>query len=329
MALKEALLPEIDQEMAITKKTLERVPDDRFAWKPHEKSSILGLLAGHVATRLAFHDSVVAIILAIQLSIVCAGQSKPVPPVETPALTIDQQEAFLRTAKIVSVKGNKKGVTETVRVTLENGTLTHEANVQRINERKQTYQMQSGTTVLNFKDTYEDNIAAWKLGRLLGLEDMLPPTVDRTYQGQRASFTWIINDFQMDEAERVAKKTQPPDAENWAKQINVMRVFDQLIYNWDSNATNLLIDKQWRIWLIDQSRSFRTEKTLLDPKMLNQCDRTLLGKMKKLDEATLIKELRHYVSKDEVRALLARRDLIVKFFADKGAGALFDRPTRN
>src|ERR1700674_5316680 len=50
MALKEALLPEFDQEMAITRKTLERVPDDKFAWKPHEKSSTLGWLAGHVAT---------------------------------------------------------------------------------------------------------------------------------------------------------------------------------------------------------------------------------------------------------------------------------------
>jgi hypothetical protein len=132
----------------------------------------------------------------------------------------------------------------------------------------------------------------------------------------------------MDEAERLAKKIQPPDSENWAKQINVMRVFDQLIYNWDSNATNLLIDKQWRIWLIDQSRSFRMDKGLLDPKMLNQCDRTLLAKMKMLDEATLIKELKPYVSKEEVRALLARRDLIVKFFEAKGENGLYDRPVR-
>lgn len=278
--------------------------------------------------RPAFHGSAVAAVLAASLSILCSAQSTATA-VDTPVLTIDQQEAFLRTAKIVSVKGNKKGVTDTVRVTLTDGRITHEANVQRINERRQTYPLQSGTTIFNFKDTYEDNIAAWKLARLLGLDDMLPPSVDRTYQGQRASFTWIINDFQMDEAERMAKKIQPPDPENWAKQINVMHVFDQLIYNWDSNATNLLIDKQWRIWLIDQSRSFRMDKTLQDSKMLKQCDRTLLARMKTLDEAMLIKELRPYVSKDEVKALLARRDLIVKFFEEKGAGALFDRPVRN
>ena len=49
MAISDALLPEFDQEMANTRKTLERVPDDRFDWKPHEKSSTLGGLATHIA----------------------------------------------------------------------------------------------------------------------------------------------------------------------------------------------------------------------------------------------------------------------------------------
>ena len=49
MPISEALLPEFDQEMANTRKTLERVPDDKFAWKPHEKSGTMGWLAAHVA----------------------------------------------------------------------------------------------------------------------------------------------------------------------------------------------------------------------------------------------------------------------------------------
>jgi uncharacterized damage-inducible protein DinB len=49
MTLSEGLLPEFDQEMASTRKTLERVPDGRFGWKPHEKSMTLGRLASHVA----------------------------------------------------------------------------------------------------------------------------------------------------------------------------------------------------------------------------------------------------------------------------------------
>ena len=50
MALNAALLPEFDQEMASTRRTLERVPDSKFSWKPHEKSGAMGWLAGHVAS---------------------------------------------------------------------------------------------------------------------------------------------------------------------------------------------------------------------------------------------------------------------------------------
>ena len=50
MSIAESLLPEIDQETATTKRVLERVPEDKLSWKPHEKSFSLGQLALHVAT---------------------------------------------------------------------------------------------------------------------------------------------------------------------------------------------------------------------------------------------------------------------------------------
>jgi uncharacterized damage-inducible protein DinB len=49
MAINQALLPEFDHEMANTRKTLERIPEDKFGWKPHEKSMTLGRLSGHIA----------------------------------------------------------------------------------------------------------------------------------------------------------------------------------------------------------------------------------------------------------------------------------------
>lgn len=49
MAIVDALLPEFDHEMTTTRKLLERVPEDKFAWKPHPKSTSLGDLATHVA----------------------------------------------------------------------------------------------------------------------------------------------------------------------------------------------------------------------------------------------------------------------------------------
>ena len=47
--ISDALLPEFDQEMANTRKTLERVPEGKLDWKPHEKSATMGGLATHVA----------------------------------------------------------------------------------------------------------------------------------------------------------------------------------------------------------------------------------------------------------------------------------------
>jgi len=47
--INQALLPEFDMEMANTSKTLERVPDDKLGWKPHEKSMTMGRLAGHLS----------------------------------------------------------------------------------------------------------------------------------------------------------------------------------------------------------------------------------------------------------------------------------------
>lgn len=49
MSIGAAMLPEFDQEMANTRRALERVPGEKFAWKPHEKSYSLKQLANHLA----------------------------------------------------------------------------------------------------------------------------------------------------------------------------------------------------------------------------------------------------------------------------------------
>ena len=49
MALRDLLLAEYDHEIASTRRLLERLPDDRLAWKPHEKSRSLGDLGTHLA----------------------------------------------------------------------------------------------------------------------------------------------------------------------------------------------------------------------------------------------------------------------------------------
>lgn len=54
MAIRDALLPEFEHEMETTRKTLERVPEDKTSWKPHDTSMPMGRLAGHIAEMAGF-----------------------------------------------------------------------------------------------------------------------------------------------------------------------------------------------------------------------------------------------------------------------------------
>ena len=253
----------------------------------------------------------------------------PLQAADAARFTVEQKEEFLRTARIVADKPAKKGITDTRRVTLTDGTTTHDANVQRIDEHQDVFEGQDGTKEFNFKDTYKFNIAAWKLAKLLGLDDMMPPYVERRYMGEPASFSWYVDNDMMDEGERIKKKLQAPDRNTWNQEMYAVRVFDQLIFNIDRNVGNLRIDRDWHIWMIDHTRSFRLLHTLRNPKNLVACDRSLLARMKALDLVTLDQELMPYLNREEIKDVLARRDLIVKFFEDKGESALYDRPKRS
>ena len=49
MAIGQSLLPEFDQEMANTRKVLERIPEDKLEWKAHPKSNTIGWVSKHLA----------------------------------------------------------------------------------------------------------------------------------------------------------------------------------------------------------------------------------------------------------------------------------------
>ncbi len=260
-----------------------------------------------------------AVWTALALAPAALPQTAPTPG----ALTLEQKERFLLTARVVSIKEAAKGITHTKRATLTDGVITHDASIQSIDERLTKFETAMGSE-LNFRDTYKFNIAAYRLAKLLGLESMVPPSVDRRILGAQSAVTWWIEDVQMDESQRVGKKIETPDKDRWARQYQIMRVFDELIYNTDRNMTNILYDGDWRLWMIDHTRAFRRYRTLPDPKHLERCDRQLLANLKKLDAAAVTAELKGYVEPDELKGLLARRDRIVAFFDDLGPASLYD-----
>lgn len=255
-----------------------------------------------------------------------SAQTSPAPDAGL-TLTHAQKEAFMLKAKVVKTKSSPKGITDTVRATLSDGTITHDVSIQRIDETKRNFETPFGTELI-FRDSWTFNLAAYKLDRLLGL-NMIPATVERAYQGSHGAWTWWVDDVLMDEGERQSKKTQAPDKQKWDDQMSAVNVFDQLIFNIDRNMGNLLYDKNWEIWMIDHTRSFRTNTSLMDAKLLTRCDSALLEKMKQLDLATLKKELGPYdIGDDQIKGLLARRDKIVKVFEQKGPVAMYSMPRR-
>ena len=90
----------------------------------------------------------------------------------------------------------------------------------------------------------------------------------------------------------------------------------------DINLTNVLIGEDWKIWRVDFTRAFRLHKDLKDPKDLVRCDRQLFEKLKTLDGTELAEKTKDYLTKDEVKAVIARRDKIVtqfeKLISEKG-----------
>jgi uncharacterized damage-inducible protein DinB len=80
MSMKDILLPEFDMEMDNTRRTLERVPDGKFDWKPHERSGTLGWMAGHVA---AIPHWASITMQQESLDLAPAGGSNYVPPKPT------------------------------------------------------------------------------------------------------------------------------------------------------------------------------------------------------------------------------------------------------
>jgi hypothetical protein len=231
------------------------------------------------------------------------------------ALTKDQIKQFLQTAEVIKNKPSSKGVTHPWRLTLSNGTITHDASFQAVDEHKAENKLASGKVELNFVDSYKYNIAAYQLAELVAMDDMLPVYVERKWEGKTGSLSWWLP-VKMDEADRVEKKIAVPEAyrEKWNEQMAKVRVFDELIYDTDANLTNVLIGEDWTIWRIDFTRAFRANKDLHAPKDLVRCQRQLFEKLKTLNADELTDKTKHYLTKAEVNAVMARRDKIVATF---------------
>jgi hypothetical protein len=246
----------------------------------------------------------------------CAEPQAPSATVSRPQdrpLTTSEIREFLLSAKVTKHKDPPKGTTHPAQLTLTNGTLTHDAVFSFVQETVPIMKFADGRTELDFVDSYRYNIAAYGLAELVGLDEMMPVTVESKWNGHTGSLAWMI-DTMMDEEARRAKKIEPPDREAWNRQMHRMRVFAQLVADTDRNLGNVLIDHDWKLWMIDFTRAFRHTRTLLAPGDLQQCDRRLLARLRELTPQAVEAKTKPYIGRAEIEPLMARRDLVVKTF---------------
>ena len=241
------------------------------------------------------------------------------PAVDAAESTTDEEmERFLLEAKVVDAEEIGTGVTRPRKLTLELAGKTMYAAFKDVDIYKEGLtRFPGGKSEMNFTDKYIYEIAAYKLDRRLGM-NMVPVAVIRKYGGTTGAFVeWI--DGAIPENDRVEQGIEPPDPVVMDHQQAVMRLFDALIYNVDRNQTNMLYRKSdWKLFLIDHSRSFRRNKKLperfcAEPASL---PRNLLTQLESLDAAELKALLKKVATGPQIKTLLQRRDLILEKIAD-------------
>lgn len=274
--------------------------------------------------RLAMILTAAAFILAAGLLLACADAdapgdrtaAAPGPLQFTPdeLLSREQWEDFLRTAELVSSRqlGGSEAVTRPHVLVLRKGDLTHQGLWKNAQGRMGGYW-----------EGWNYEIAAYRLDKLLGL-GMVPPTVERRFQGERGSCQyWIDNAMSL--RDRDEKNIKMPLAKNfsWNRATYMQRLFDNLIANEDRHKNNIFITADWRMILIDHSRSFRTAsrftkgliytaKNPEGPRLMSELPRALVEKVKALDFASVRAAVGEYLTDEEIRAVLVRRDLVLQ-----------------
>ncbi len=255
----------------------------------------------------------------IALVALLAGSS--VAAAQPTALSKDQIREFLLTAAVIGGEQTGKGTTQPWRLTLSNGTLTHDAHFQPV-DRNEGPRRVEDRLERNFVDSFRYNIAAYRLAELVGLGDMMPVTVERTWDGRTGSLSWWLEDVMFDEQTRLETRSWPADMGRWSAQMARMLLFAELVQDTDRNQGNIVYTRDWTLYMIDFTRAFRTNRDLQRPDELTRCDRALLARLRTLSKAELEQRTAPYLSSREMDAVLDRRDAIVdhvsRLIADKG-----------
>lgn len=255
------------------------------------------------------------VLAAVALCLLAAGEARA----QFTAAEVAERpkwEDFLKTAEIVAWEEIGEGVTRPIRLTLrKNG-----------QEARGVWKNPSGMQ-LGFLEGWQYEIAAYEMDKLLGL-GMIPPTVEREFQGKRGSLQlWVKVKHSLLKLmeERISIPEEAREGTDRMKYI--IRAFDCLIANDDRTQQNLLYTEDWRTIVIDHSRSFRSTREHFRklmygrngikkaddgrPHLFRRLPRKMFEAVRALDRAKLEKSLGSLLKKEEIEAVLARRQLLL------------------
>ena len=208
-------------------------------------------------------------------------------------------EAYLRTAPIVRTVRTDRGVTEPVRAFFAPG-----GPIGSMTWKAIPPGMSRG-----FYESYKSEIAAYELDKLLAL-GMVPPKVERRIDGDLGVAVMWVDGVKSFAELGGAPKPPPARVARWNSEIARAKMFHNLIGDLDPNLGNWLIDSEWRVTLIDQSRALTTTSQLVHE--LTRVDAALWARMRALTLDELTRTLSPWLGKPEIEAILERRDLMQK-----------------
>lgn len=266
------------------------------------------------------------VVLACCLALVLAAASAPAitrQPFEGPAA-----DEFLATAEVVAMEPLPFGITKPFKVTLRDGERTAYAvwkTIDVVNPHNRNPRLYSTDwTESYFRDSYHHEIAAYELDKLVGL-GLVPPTVEREIEGKRGSLQLWIDDA-ITEAKRLKIGREPADSRRWSEQAYAVRLFHQLTGDTDAtNVSNILVDPDFRLYVIDSSRAFHLRGALHRADGLRRFPRPVLERLQALTPEILDRKLGAWLTRGQLKALIARRDQLVEMaaglIADQGEKA--------
>jgi hypothetical protein len=218
-----------------------------------------------------------------------------------------QLESLLRAADVEEIEEVGSGHTHPLRLRLSHQDQSYRAIFKTVDIAANPESANG-----NGGDRYQNEVAAYRIDRLLGL-GMVPPTVLRKINGSPGSVQlWIEN--AVSEQYRHLEDLTPPDLIAYQQQLSRMQLLDLLILNVDRDDTNMLVTtSNWKLHLIDHSHAFGLNHEPLPlPGISLDIDDELAARLRALDVRTLRHSLGTLLSRAQIEALLERRDHIIE-----------------